>query len=127
MIPALWVEEVHAVEREEPVAVIRWKTELEQESGKAMSKATTIETDVVLGEQYRDTATGITGRVISQHFYEYGCERVVLEWTKDGEIKTESFDAPRLVRESTNQPVTTDRTGGPDRGGERRPSPPARP
>jgi hypothetical protein len=78
---------------------------------------TTYGSDVVLGETYRDVSTGIEGRVIMLTFFEHACERAVLEWvSKDGDLKSEGFDAMRLVRVSTGQQAESEKTGGPDRG-----------
>ncbi|MEV6413874.1 hypothetical protein [Kribbella sp. NPDC051718] len=69
---------------------------------------------VTLGADYVDQHTGYSGRAVSVHYYEHGCERIVLESFKDGEIKTETFDAPRLVNAATKDPVVPvePKTGG---------------
>lgn len=72
-----------------------------------------LKTDVRLGDRYRDPLTGFEGVATSLTFYLHGCERVALEVVKDGAIKYESFDAPRLVHITTGTQPTTDRTGGP--------------
>lgn len=82
---------------------------------------TTYKTDVVLGEKYLDPLTGFEGVATSTTFYLHACERVALEIVKDGEIKYEGFDAPRLVRVGTGEQPKTTRTGGPG-GGEARPN-----
>jgi hypothetical protein len=70
------------------------------------------EHEIVLGEQYRDTLSGIEGVATSQHLYLHGCTRVALQWTKDGEIKDHVFDSPQLERVAPLQQVTSARTGG---------------
>lgn len=77
--------------------------------------------DVVLGERYRDTQTGIEGVATSLHFYQHACERVTLEAVsvKSGELVEYAFDAPRLVAvKAPDEPVRQQRTGGPARPGE---------
>jgi len=71
------------------------------------------ESDIVLGDEYEDTLTGLKGRATAATFYLHACERVTLEFLKEGEIKYESFDAPRLKHVPTQQVPTTTRTGGP--------------
>lgn len=71
------------------------------------------ETDIRLGERYRDEQTGIEGVATCVSFYQHGCERVSLEVVRKGEIKTYGFDAPRLKSIVTGQQATTTRTGGP--------------
>ena len=75
------------------------------------------ETDIILGETYRDTLTGVEGVATSVAFYLHACERVGLEsWSPTaGELQEFTFDAPRLVHVSTGQQATTDKTGGPAR------------
>lgn len=83
--------------------------------------STKLTTDVVLGDRYRDPLTGLEGAATSVTFYLHACERVMLEFLKDGVLKYESFDSPRLVHiDSGEQPQTT-RTGGPG-GREARPN-----
>lgn len=72
------------------------------------------ESDVVLGERYRDPLTSFEGVATAATFYLHACERVSLEYVNSaGEIKYESFDAPRLVHVGTGVAPTTTRTGGP--------------
>lgn len=72
------------------------------------------ESDIVMSELYRDEQTGIEGRVTGIYFYQFSCERVTIERVgQDGKIEDYTFDAPRLVRVSTGERATTDRTGGP--------------
>jgi hypothetical protein len=71
------------------------------------------ESDTRLGERYRDPLTGLEGTATAVTFYLHACERITLEWVKDGEIKYESFDAPRLELVSTGEKPRTTRTGGP--------------
>lgn len=72
------------------------------------------ESQVILGEKYRDTVTGLEGVATVVSFYLHACERVSLEFIKEGEVKYETFDAPRLVHvKQPLVPVTSPRTGGP--------------
>jgi hypothetical protein len=72
------------------------------------------ETDIRLGERYRDDQTGIEGVATSVHFYQHGCERVTVELVmRDGELKEYTFDAPRLTHIATGVTAVTTRTGGP--------------
>ena len=73
------------------------------------------QSDIQLGERYRDTTTGVEGTAISVHFYKNACERVVLTYYHDGEVKEFSFDAVDLVHIATQQQATSLRTGGPPR------------
>lgn len=75
------------------------------------------ESDIVLGDKYRDDQLGIEGVATSVHFYQFACERVNLELvTPDGKIEEYTFDAPRLTHLPTGQKAETEKTGGPDRG-----------
>lgn len=81
----------------------------------------TFKSDTRLGERYRDPLTGLEGVATAVTFYLHACERITLEWIKEGEIKYEAFDAPRLLHlASDTQPETT-KTGGPG-GREARPN-----
>lgn len=71
------------------------------------------ESEVVLGDRYRDSITGLEGTATCAAFFLHACERVTLEFIKEGEVKYESFDAPRLVHVETGVAPTTTRTGGP--------------
>lgn len=82
---------------------------------------TRLKTDTRLGDRYRDPLTGFEGVATAVTFYLHACERVTLEFIKDGEIKFESFDAPRLIHVATGEQPTTTRTGGPG-GREARPA-----
>jgi len=81
----------------------------------------TLQTDVRLGDRYRDPLTGFEGVATAVTFYLHACERVSLEFVKDGEVKFETFDAPRLIHVNTETTPTTTRTGGPG-GREARPN-----
>lgn len=85
------------------------------------------QSDVELGKTYLDPQTGIKGVATSVHFYQYACERVVLEYVKpDGELQEVTFDAPRLEDIEDKKRLTTDRTGGPGSKHERSRSTPPR-
>jgi hypothetical protein len=76
---------------------------------------TNYESDIVLGERYQDVQTGFEGVATAAYFYQHGCERVSIE-TYDPErkeVKSETFDSPRLVHVESGQVSTTERTGGP--------------
>lgn len=73
----------------------------------------TYKSDIKLGEKYRDDQTGIEGTATAIVFFQHGCERVDIELVVNGEIKTYSFDAPRLTHVETGKVATTTRTGGP--------------
>lgn len=75
----------------------------------------TYTSDIVLGRKYRHETTGLTGTAESVHFYKNACERVVLIYLHDGEIKEASFDAVDLVDIETEKPATSPKTGGPAR------------
>lgn len=75
--------------------------------------STKLKTDIILGDRYSDPLTGFEGVATALSFYLHACERVSLEYVKDGTIKYESFDAPRLVHIETGKQPKTKRTGGP--------------
>jgi hypothetical protein len=79
--------------------------------------------DIKIGHLYREPRTGIEGTATALHFYEHACERVTLEYMdRDNVIQEVTFDAPRVrLVTKPDVPVTTTRTGGPARAGERRP------
>jgi len=81
---------------------------------------------VQLGEKYRDVQTGIEGIAVSRTQYQHGCERIVLEWVATGDIKSDAFDAPRLVRVSDGAPVEFEARRGGDQPVAARPSIPTR-
>jgi hypothetical protein len=82
----------------------------------------TYTSDIVLGDKYRDTQTMFEGVATAIYFYQYGCERVQLETYDPAskEIKSISFDAPRLLHINTGKVATVTRTGGPGNGREAR-------
>lgn len=69
--------------------------------------------DIVIGEQYEHTRTGLVGYATAIYFFENACERVNIEYLHDGEVKKETFDAVEL-RSRTDPPVaaTSERPGG---------------
>lgn len=75
--------------------------------------STTLKTDIILGDKYEDTLTGLTGVATGVTFYMHACERVTLEFMKEGEIKWESFDAPRMRHLGTDAVAESTRPGGP--------------
>ena len=71
--------------------------------------------DIVLGERYIDKQTGFEGIATSATFFQYACERVVLE-DYDAErkqVKEAVFDAPRLTHMKTQKIAKVTKTGGP--------------
>lgn len=52
--------------------------------------------EVTVGGKYRDKNTGVEGQAVMIEFHLHSCERVVLEFVKDGELKQYVFDAVRL-------------------------------
>lgn len=75
---------------------------------------TVFESDIVLGEKYREEVTGIEGTATGCFFYMHGCERVNIEVmnTTKGEIQEYVFDSPRLTHIETGEKVESDKTGG---------------
>ncbi len=71
------------------------------------------ESEVKLGEKYRDTQTGIEGTAVSIAFHQFGCERVGLETVIAGKIEEYWFDTPRVVNVKTEVRATTTKKGGP--------------
>lgn len=76
---------------------------------------TSYKSDIVLGDRYRDDQTGIEGTAVALTFYQYACERVVLEVVVAGKIEEYAFDSPRVTSVKNGQTATTERTGGPGR------------
>lgn len=79
------------------------------------------ESEIKLGERYRDTITGFEGVAVGRHEYLHGCTRITLQELTGGDIKEFSFDAPALEAVESRDRFASDRTGGP------RPTPAARP
>lgn len=75
---------------------------------------TGFESQIVLGERYRDSVSGYEGVATGVAFFLHGCERVTVEqWVESaGDMRELTFDAPRLVHVDTAKPVRSDRTGG---------------
>lgn len=74
---------------------------------------TKFKSDIRMGDRYRDPLTGFEGVATAVTFYLHACERVALEYLKDGKVAYEHFDAPRLVHVDTGKSPQTTRTGGP--------------
>lgn len=82
-----------------------------------MHKTKNYESDIVLGEKYKDTQTGIEGVAVSTCFFQHGCERITIELLNhDGEIREYVFDAPRLMHVETQKVARKTDTGGPSKG-----------
>lgn len=71
--------------------------------------------DLVLGEEYREKSTGVVGKAVCISFFEHACERVVLRYIHDGDIKEAGFDAPEVERVKTGATPVQQQTGGPAR------------
>jgi hypothetical protein len=89
---------------------------------------TTYTSDVILGDQYRDSQSGFEGIATAIYFYQYGCERVQVEAfdKKAQDIRAIAFDAPRLIHVKSGKAPAVKRTGGPGNGSEARPGVAAR-
>ena len=59
---------------------------------------TNYQSDIKLGERYRDKITGLEGVADSIGFYRNSGERVRLLYLHEGELKDEWLDAADLVR-----------------------------
>lgn len=85
---------------------------------------TAFKSDIILGDRYLDKQTGFEGVATAIYFFQFGCERVNVEafdaTTK--EIRTNTFDAPRLTNLRTRKTATVTRTGGPGDPDEGRPT-----
>lgn len=79
------------------------------------STKTAYESDIQLGERYRDEQTGFEGIATNIGFFQYACERVCLESyvPSEGRIVQEAFDAPRLTHIATGLRAQVTKTGGP--------------
>lgn len=73
------------------------------------------ESDIVLGHEYRVQKLGLRGIAESVHFYRNACERVMLIYMHEGEVKEASFDAVDLTDVETDHQAQTKRPGGPER------------
>lgn len=83
--------------------------------------STEYRSDIRLGEEYRDTVTGVVGTATSLHFFRNACERVVLTYLNKGLVQDASFDAVDLTHVATEEPAKAEKPGGPERAlGERR-------
>lgn len=95
--------------------------------GEYMDRGHTYESDIELGERYRDEQTGIEGVAVAIAFFQYACERITLELVVEGKLEEYTFDAPRLVCVDSGKRAEAEKTGGPDRKGQNtRPQPPSR-
>ena len=81
---------------------------------KRKGKTTVDESQIKLGDEYRDTITGFAGIAVATHHYLHGCTRVTLQTLAGDDIKEFNFDAPALI--ATKKPeekITSKKTGGP--------------
>lgn len=77
---------------------------------------TTFNTEVELGQKYRDTATGFEGTASAIYFFQHGCERVALKALNgNGELVESVFDAPELEQLTSGRKVNLleKKSGGP--------------
>lgn len=86
-----------------------------------IKKKTKHSTDIVMGDEYRDSVTGVKGTATSVTFFLHACERVTLEFMREGKLAYEVFDAPRLIHVETEAVPKVTKTGGPG-GTEARPA-----
>lgn len=86
------------------------------------------ETDIVMGERYRDSQSEFEGVATGVFFYQFGCERVNLEAfdAQRNTITSLGFDAPRLIHIESGKAARVKRTGGPGLNTEDRNNPAAR-
>lgn len=77
---------------------------------------------IVLGDQYRDKSSGLVGKAVCVSFFEHACERVVLRYLHDGDLKEAGFDAPEIEHVATGQTPQQRKPGGPARTDGRRQS-----
>ncbi len=75
------------------------------------------ETDIQLGERYRDEQTGMEGIATAIFFFQHACERVQLERinSHNQQLEETVFDAPRLTHVGTGLRAVVARPGGPAR------------
>lgn len=73
------------------------------------------ESDIILGESYRDKNTGLEGIATALYFFQHSCERVQLDYVHEGDLKQVAFDALQLIHLGSGKPATSDKTGGPTR------------
>lgn len=86
-----------------------------------MEKIVSYESDLKLGERYKDNTTGIEGTLVAVHFYEHACERGTIRYVNaQRDVCESSFDAPELVHLESGQTATADKPGGPARSEGRR-------
>lgn len=70
------------------------------------------DSDIEVGKRYRDTQTGVEGICTALTFYQFACERAIIEVVEDGKIQDYMFDAPRMQSVETGEVAETARTGG---------------
>ncbi len=67
--------------------------------------------NVILGQEYTDTVTGIKGTATAVYIYITGCDQVCLTYVQSGEAKHHIVDATRLGELAQ---VERPSRGGPD-------------
>ena len=70
------------------------------------------QSDIEMGKEYIDKRSGIKGRAVAIILYEHSCQRVEIEYVKDGELKQLIFDAIRLTSVETGETAQDDKPGG---------------
>lgn len=80
------------------------------------TKTNPYQSDLIMGDMYKESGTGIEGKLTSVHFYEHACERATIRYLdKDGNVQEASFDAPELEHVESGEKPQTKRPGGPAR------------
>jgi hypothetical protein len=71
------------------------------------------ESDIVLGQEYQHTRTGIKGFATAIYFFENACERVCLQYTHEGKLVESTFDSVELKNVETEVQAESPKKGGP--------------
>jgi hypothetical protein len=74
------------------------------------------QSEIVMGERYRDSQSKFEGHAVCVAFYQHGCERVTLKgMNKNGEIVEYGFDSPEVELVSTGEKIKapSKKPGGP--------------
>jgi hypothetical protein len=75
------------------------------------------ESDIIVGDLYRDKKTNVEGHATAITFFENSCERVsLMVKLPSGEIKDYGFDAADLIHVESEKEATVDKPGGPEKG-----------
>lgn len=68
--------------------------------------------DIILGQKYQHVRTGLEGHATAIYFFENACERVNIQYTHDGDVKNETFDAVELKNLTTLEQARAEKAGG---------------